>query len=391
MISRSDEQGVSVTILMPCLNEEATLEVCITKAFRWAAKAGLLAEVLVADNGSTDKSVDIAHRLGARVVNVTERGYGAALAGGVLAAQGRWIVMGDADDSYDFSQLDAFIKKLDEGYDLVMGNRFKGGIASGAMPWKNRYIGNPVLSFIGRALFGSPVGDFHCGLRAFTVTAFRKMDLRTSGMEFASEMVIKATLLGLSITEVPTTLSRDGRSRPPHLRPWRDGWRHLRFMLLFSPNPIFVWPGLGLFIACVAMFSATLVRPIKFGDIEFSSNSLFAFGATAIIGLIMFCTGLIVKMFAVREGLLPPRSASNYMLRGINVEITGAIGIILMLAGAAVGWDAILEWRALNFGITEFSVVSRLVALSSLLALGGGVLLSFAFVCGFLSLPTRKS
>jgi glycosyltransferase involved in cell wall biosynthesis len=227
---------MQLTILMPCLNEAETLALCINKANTWASHSGIQTEVLIADNGSTDGSQAIAASLGARVIPVQQRGYGSALSHGCMAAKGEWIIMGDSDDSYDFSNLDPFIQQLREGFDLVMGNRFLGGIVPGAMPWKNRYIGNPILTWVGRLLFKCPAKDFHCGLRGFRKDAFLRMDLRTTGMEFASEMVIKANLFGMCITEVPTTLSKDGRSRPPHLRPWRDGWRHLRFMLLFSPR-----------------------------------------------------------------------------------------------------------------------------------------------------------
>ena len=235
---------MKLTILMPCLNEAETLALCINKANAWALHSGIQTEVLIADNSSTDGSQAIAESLGARVIPVKQRGYGSALFYGCMVARGEWIIMGDADDSYDFSNLDSFIQKLREGFDLVMGNRFLGGIAPGAMPWKNRYIGNPILTWVGRLLFKCPAKDFHCGLRGFRKDAFLRMDLRTTGMEFASEMVIKANLFGMRIVEVSTTLSKDGRSRPPHLRPWRDGWRHLRFMLLFSPLWLFLYQGL---------------------------------------------------------------------------------------------------------------------------------------------------
>ena len=235
---------MQLTILMPCLNEAETLALCINKANAWALHSGIQTEVLIADNSSTDGSQAIAESLGARVIPVKQRGYGSALFYGCMVARGEWIIMGDADDSYDFSNLDSFIQKLREGFDLVMGNRFLGGIAPGAMPWKNRYIGNPILTWVGRLLFKCRAKDFHCGLRGFRKDAFLRMDLRTTGMEFASEMVIKANLFGMRIAEVPTTLSKDGRSRPPHLRPWRDGWRHLRFMLLFSPLWLFLYQGL---------------------------------------------------------------------------------------------------------------------------------------------------
>lgn len=252
---------MKLTILMPCLNEAETLETCIQKAHNWLSRTGTDGEVLIADNGSTDGSQAIARKNGARVVDVPIRGYGSALYYGCLDARGKYIIMGDSDDSYDFNHLDVFIQKLDAGFDLVMGNRFLGGIAPGAMPWKNRYIGNPVLSFIGRALFQCPAKDFHCGLRGVRKDAFLRMDLRTTGMEFASEMVIKANLFGMKIAEVPTTLSKDGRTRPPHLRPWRDGWRHLRFMMLFSPRWLFLIPGLILFLIGVIAYFLILNCP----------------------------------------------------------------------------------------------------------------------------------
>ena len=252
MSPESKARPIEVTIVMPCLNEAETLETCIRKAMGYLEHSGVSGEIVIGDNGSTDGSQQIALRCGARVVKVSMRGYGAALYGASLAARGKYIIMGDSDDSYDFSHLDPFVEKLREGYDLVMGNRFKGGIKPGAMPWKNRYIGNPILSTIGKILFHCPASDFHCGLRSYSKDAFTRMDLRTTGMEFASEMVIKATLSGMKITEVPTTLSPDGRTRPPHLRPYRDGWRHLRFMLLFSPNWLFLIPGLFLMMAGLA-------------------------------------------------------------------------------------------------------------------------------------------
>jgi glycosyltransferase involved in cell wall biosynthesis len=245
----AEQRACELTVLMPCLNEAATLGTCIAKARAFMARSGVSGEVVVADNGSTDGSQAIARANGARVVDVGVRGYGSALMGGMRAARGRFVVMGDSDDSYDFERLELFIDKLREGYDLVMGNRFRGGIEPGAMPTLHRYLGNPVLTTVGRLLFGSACGDFHCGLRGASRDAMLRLDLRAPGMEFASEMVVKATLAGLRITEVPTTLSPDGRNRPPHLRSWRDGWRHLRFLLLFSPRWLFLYPGFALFVA----------------------------------------------------------------------------------------------------------------------------------------------
>nr|WP_246873507.1 glycosyltransferase family 2 protein [Pantoea ananatis] len=277
---------------MPCLNEAETLHICITKALNWVKSRNLNAEILISDNGSTDGSQEIAKSLGARVVDAPLKGYGAALQFGIENAESEYIVMGDSDDSYDFSRLDMFYDKLHEGYDLVMGNRFAGGIDKGAMPWKNRYIGNPILSTIGKLLFKCESNDFHCGLRGFTKTAYMKMDLRTTGMEFASEMVIKANLLKLKIIEVPTTLSVDGRSRPPHLRPWRDGWRHLRFMMLFSPQWLFIIPGLVLMGLSLLVYLTLYSSEITIGSITFGSNTLIYASLGVALGLLSVFFGL---------------------------------------------------------------------------------------------------
>ena len=269
--------SVELTIVMPCLNEAETLEKCIVKARSFLERSGISGEVVIGDNGSTDGSIGIARRCGARVVDIPIRGYGAALNGAIIASRGKYCVMGDSDDSYDFSNLDLFVKELRAGADLVMGNRFLGGIEPGAMPWKNRYIGNPVLSGVGRFLFRAPAKDFHCGLRAFSRDAFLRMDLRTTGMEFASEMVIKATLMGMKIVEVPTTLSPDGRSRPPHLRPYRDGWRHLRFMLLFSPDWLFLYPGLVLMFAGLLLGAKLLASPVYINGVAFKRRYIDLF------------------------------------------------------------------------------------------------------------------
>src|ERR1700677_635997 len=255
---------LTVTILMPCLNEAETLAFCVRQAVTALRDNNVAGEVLVADNGSTDGSQQIATDEGARVVNVPTRGYGAALIAGIEAARGKYVLMADADASYHFEHLPRFLPKLDEGYDLVMGNRFSGSIEPGAMPPLHRYLGNPVLSSIGRIFFRIPVRDFHCGLRAFRRDPILALNLRTTGMEFASEMVVKSSLAGLRMTEVPTTLSPDGRSRPPHLRSWRDGWRHLRFLLLFSPRWLFFYPGLVTLAVGLALSAALLPGPLPF-------------------------------------------------------------------------------------------------------------------------------
>src|SRR5271165_6547534 len=273
-----------LTILMPCLNEAETVGRCVSKARAFLAQSGVAGEVLIADNGSTDGSQAIAASLGARVVPIASRGYGNALIGGIRAAHGRFVIMGDSDDSYDFSALGGFVEKLRAGYQLVMGNRFRGGIRPGAMPPLHRYLGNPVLTAIGRIFFRSPCGDFHCGLRGFDRAAILGLDLQASGMEFATEMVVKATVAKLRLIEVPTKISPDGRGRPPHLRSWRDGWRHLRFLLLFSPRSLFLYPGFGLFaIGCLAM-AWLLPQPRQLGSVGFDVHTLLYASLAVVVG-----------------------------------------------------------------------------------------------------------
>lgn len=381
---------MQLTILMPCLNEAETLATCIKKANKWIAESGVAAEVVIADNGSTDGSQDIAQSLGARVVPVKERGYGAALFHGSMAAAGEWIIMGDSDDSYDFSKLDAFVEKLKQGYDLVMGNRFLGGIAPGAMPWKNKYIGNPVLTWIGRLLFKCPAKDFHCGLRAFRKDAFLKMDLRTTGMEYASEMVIKATLFKMKIAEVPTTLSKDGRSRPPHLRPWRDGWRHLRFMLLFSPRWLFIIPGLTLALISLVIYLTLLAGPLKIGDVSFDVHTLFFAGAGIILGYLSFSFGVVARMFGIREGLLGEHAALEKVRTSPVLEIGGIAGLALIAFGLVSGGCALAEWGQQNFGALSSQGLLRQVSFATVLILSGGVTLMTSLLIGFLALPTKN-
>ena len=380
---------MQLTILMPCLNEAETLATCISKAKSWIDNSNIDAEIVIADNGSTDGSQAIAESLGARVVAVPQRGYGSALFHGSLAAQGQWIIMGDSDDSYDFSRLDFFIEKLKAGYDLVMGNRFLGGIAKGAMPWKNRYIGNPVLTWIGRLLFSCPAKDFHCGLRGFTKDAFLKMDLRTTGMEFASEMVIKANLMDMKIAEVPTTLSPDGRSRPPHLRPFRDGWRHLRFMFLFSPRWLFVVPGTALFVLSTIAFVALLLGPVNIGNINFDVHTLFYAEAGLILGYLALILGGLIRMFGMREGLLQEHETLEKLRASPVLEVGGLIGISLMIAGLLWGGQALVAWSEAQFGNLEPGALLRSISLSTTLIMTGGITLLGSLIMGFLTLPTR--
>lgn len=381
---------MQLTILMPCLNEAETLARCIEKANSWIRHSGIRAEVLIADNGSTDGSQAIAKSLGARVVAVAQRGYGSALFHGAMAAHGEWIIMGDSDDSYNFSNLDPFVEKLREGYDLVMGNRFLGGITPGAMPWKNRYIGNPILTWIGRLLFKCPAKDFHCGLRGFTKAAFLRMDLRTTGMEFASEMVIKANLFGMRIAEVPTTLDKDGRSRPPHLRPWRDGWRHLRFMLLFSPRWLFIIPGLLLLLPSTLAYGLLLNRPLQIGSLVFDIHTLFLAETGVVLGFLAITLGAIIRMIGIREGLLQEHALLEKLRTSPVIEIGGTLGILLILFGLFGALSGLHAWGAVNFGALEPGALLRTVSFSSLLVLLGGITLMTSLVMGFLALPTRE-
>src|SRR5690349_6704397 len=316
---KRDGHRIELSILMPCLNEAETLATCIKKAQKALEDLNVDGEVVVADNGSTDGSPDIAASLGARVVHVAEKGYGSALLGGIKAARGKYIIMGDADDSYDFTNLGPFLEKLRAGYELVMGNRFKGGIAPRAMPPLHKYLGNPVLTGIGRVFFRSPCGDFHCGLRGFSKAAIQRLDLRTRGMEFASETVVKASLHGLRITEVPTTLSVDGRSRPPHLNTWRDGWRHLRFLLLYSPRWLFLYPGLLLMLVGAVVSGWLLVGPRVVDGITFDIHTFLYAAMAIVIGYQTVIFAIFTKVFAITEGLLPEDPRLKTLFRYIKI------------------------------------------------------------------------
>ena len=375
---------------MPCLNEIETLPKCIAKAKEWASKANHQVQILIADNGSTDGSVEYALAQGIDVTNVMMRGYGAALFQGCTVAKGDWIIMGDSDDSYDFSNLTPFVEQLENGYELVMGNRFLGGIEDGAMPWKNRYIGNPVLTKIGKVLFSSKSNDFHCGIRAITKVGFNKLDLRTTGMEFASEMVIKATLLKLNICEVPTTLSKDGRSRPPHLRPWRDGWRHLKFMLMFSPDYLFLYPGYFTFIiSTIASCFIFINGKLKILNVEFSNNSLIYLSVLSILGLSSILFSFLVKSIGLRDGLFKVKHITK------GYEYLMEYGVILAFAfagfGVYLGQSAVSEWGG-NILKSDINMhLYREVALSAYLIAIGGVLFLFSLTAGFMSLPVRRA
>jgi glycosyltransferase involved in cell wall biosynthesis len=376
-----DSEPPDVSVVMPCLNERLTLGTCIKKAFAAMQQLGVRGEVVVADNGSTDGSQAIASELGARVISVKPAGYGSALRGGILAARGKFVVMGDSDDSYDFTQIGAFISKLDEGYDLVMGNRFHGGILPGAMPFLHRFLGNPGLSWLGRLFFNCPVGDFQCGLRAFRRDSIEELNLRTLGMEFSTEMVVKATLFNLRIAEIPTVLSPDGRDRPPHLRTWRDGWRYLRFLLLYSPRWLFLYPGAVLFVLGVAVCTWLLPGPRTIGKVTFDYHTLL-FGAMSIlIGFQSVNFAAFSKIFATTEGLLPEDPRLSRMYRYITLEVGLVLGTLLVLTGAGMWVFGLNSWQAHHFGLLDPDRTLRIVIPGFVsLTLGVQIILSSFFI-----------
>ena len=337
---------IELSIVMPCLDEAETIGRCIAKARAFLTNHSVAGEIVVADNGSTDGSQALARAHGARVVEVVERGYGSALMAGIHAARGTYVIIGDSDDSYDFSALNGFLDRLREGHDLVMGNRFAGGIAPGAMPALHRYLGNPVLSALGRAFFRSPCRDFHCGLRGFRRDAILALDLQAPGMEFASEMVVKATIRGLAITEVPTTLSPDGRGRPSHLRSWRDGWRHLRFLLLFSPRWLFFYPGCLLFLSGLAAMAWLLPAPRRIGAVAFDIHTLFYASLAVVVGFQSMLFWMFGRIYGAREGIVP----SDPWFRSIAGVFTLEAGLIsgaaMLLGGIALGYYALGSWNS---------------------------------------------
>ena len=370
------QADLELTILMPCLNEAETLGVCVRKALGYLRRSGIAGEVLVADNGSTDGSQAIAEGFGARVVAVAERGYGAALIAGIAAARGRFVIMGDSDDSYDFTDLDSFVTKLRDGFALVMGNRFRGGIRPGAMPKLHRYLGNPVLSTIGRVFFGAPVRDFHCGLRGFDREAIRALDLRAPGMEFASEMVVKATVKGLSITEVPTTLSPDGRSRPPHLRSWRDGWRHLRFLLVFCPRWLFLYPGAVLFLAGLGAMALLLPGPLRLGGVTFDVHTLLYGAGAMIMGFQAVQFWAFAQLYGAQQGVVPEEKRLAALLARFGLEPALIVAGLLVLAGLGLGVAAVAIWGAQRFGPLEGMGAMRM-AIASVTSMVLGLQMAF--------------
>ncbi|MGH3191192.1 MAG: glycosyltransferase family 2 protein [Streptosporangiaceae bacterium] len=359
--THKETNDVELTVVMPCLNEAETVATCVRKAMGFLAESGISGEVVVADNGSTDGSQQLAEAQGARVVPVSEKGYGNALMGGIQAAQGKYIIMGDADDSYDFTNLMPFVDELRKGADLVMGNRFAGGIAPGAMPPLHRYLGNPVLSFIGRLFFRSKIGDFHCGLRGFNTGSVMALGLQATGMEFASELVVKSALAGQHVTEVPTTLAKDGRSRPPHLHTWRDGWRHLRFLLLFSPRWLFFLPGLFLLVAGLVIGGIVAPHPFKVGSVTFDVDTLVGASAMVVIGFQSVLFWLFTQVYAGSEGFLPEEPKVQRLLARLSLERGLILGAAIGVAGLAGLIFSVAYWHGKGFHQLNYEHSLRLM------------------------------
>jgi glycosyltransferase involved in cell wall biosynthesis len=362
---------MELTILMPCLDEAATVSRCVAKARAFLERASIAGEVLIADNGSTDDSPRLAEAAGARVVYAARRGYGAALRAGIEAARGRYVIIGDADDSYDFGRLELFVEKLRAGYPLVMGNRFKGGIRPGAMPALHRYLGNPVLSFVGRLLFRTGVGDFHCGLRGFDRERALSLRLQTPGMEFASELVVKAALAGWRIAEVPTTLSPDGRGRPSHLRTWRDGWRHLRFLLLFSPRWLFLYPGLALLGVGTILTGMLYFAPLRIASAGLDVHTMLYASAAAVLGMQLCLFSLFARISAQNAGLLPRHERLERVLAALSLERGLSLGLGIALTGFLWSAAAFWQWRDSGFGALDPRVVMRDTIPAAALMIGG--------------------
>jgi glycosyltransferase involved in cell wall biosynthesis len=372
---------VELSVVMPCLNESRTLGTCINKARAIIERLGIHGEVIVADNGSTDGSQAIAEGLGARIVPIATRGYGSALRGGIAAARGEYVVMGDSDDSYDFSQLGEFVYKLKEGYDLVMGNRFQGGIRPKAMPFLHRFLGNPVLSWLGRLFFGCSVGDFQCGLRGFRKDAIDRLELQTTGMEFSTEMVVKATLFNLRVTEIPTILSRDGRDRSPHLRTWRDGWRYLRFLLLYSPRWLFLYPGIVLLSLGSGIGAWLLPGPRTVGSLTFDYHTLLFAAMAILIGFESVNFAVFSRMFAASEGLLPEDLWLSRLYRYVTLEVGLLVGALLILVGAGMWVLGLSFWQSHHFGPLDPEKSLRIVIPAFVsLTLGIQIVLSSFFM-----------
>jgi glycosyltransferase involved in cell wall biosynthesis len=379
-----------LTILMPCLNEEKTLANCIQKAKTVMAVNKINGEILIADNGSTDRSVEISKEFGARVVIIPTKGYGAALMGGIIASNSDFIVMGDADESYDYLAIMPFVEELRKGADLVMGDRFKGGIKPGAMPFSHKYIGNPVLSFLGRLLFRTDVRDFHSGLRGFRKESILNLSLQTTGMEFASEMVVKSVIHGYKIAEVPIILYPDGRDRPPHLRTWRDGWRHLRFLMLYAPNWIFLYPGLLELIIGMVISVILLTGPKTIGTITFDIDTLLYASIAILIGLQSITFSLFTKVYAMNEGLIPGDPLIHKAKEHVNLEKGLAVGVCIFVLGLAGSIFALSYWKSREFGVLNPSISMRIAIPGAVLMTSGIMVTLSSFFMSILTLNHKK-
>ncbi len=384
------DSHLELSIVLPCLNEVRTLPKCLHKAFDFLSKNSIAGEVIVADNGSDDGSPQLAKAMGAKVVHVDERGYGAALAGGIAAASGRYIIMADADDSYDLSALMPIFAKLSAGYEMVVGNRFQGGIQKGAMPFLNRYLGNPVLSFLGRLFFRIPINDFHCGVRGFTREAIQKLDLRTTGMEYASEMIVRAAMHNLRMAEVPVALWPDGRGRKPHLQPWRDGWRHLRFMLLYSPRWLYLYPGIAMIVVGLVIAALLLPGPIQIADgVGLDVHTLIVGAMSLLAGVQSITFGLIARAYAMHNDIIPRSSRYEKWLSGLTLERMLVLGGVLIVLGIiAVLWAA-KRWTSVNFGALDYRDVMRLMIVAVTFIVGGIQLGFAAFMLGVMQIKHR--
>ena len=387
-MSENNDFQYELTILMPCLNEAETLETCIHKAQTFLKENNVNGEVLIADNGSTDGSQDIARRNGARVVDVPTKGYGAALIGGCNAALGKYVIMGDSDDSYDFLNLMPFLEKLREGYDLVMGNRFKGGIEKGAMPFSHRYIGNPVLSFIGRLFYPSKIGDFHCGLRGYNTERMRSIDLRTTGMEYASEMVVKSTLNNFQITEVPTTLKKDGRSHAPHLSTMKDGWRHLKFLLMHSPKWLFLYPGIFLSVLGIVLMGILIAGPLTIGKVTFDFQTLLYSSAMLLLGVNMMLFSAYTNTYAQTTGFIPTKERKRSK-RFFTVEKGIIFGILLFVLGIVASIISVNVWSKSSFGALNATETMRIIIPAFTCIVLGAQLIFASFFIGILQIKHK--
>lgn len=385
--SAADE--IELSVVMPCLNERLTVGSCVHAALGTLRAAGIAGEVIVADNGSTDGSPEIAAAEGARVVSVAAKGYGNALIGGIMAARGTYVLMADADGSYELEHIPRFLEQLRAGKDLVVGNRFRGGIERGAMPPLHRYLGNPVLTGLGRLFFNSPCGDFHCGMRAFRRDSFLRMDIRSTGMEFASEMVVKASLLGMQVGEAPTSLRPDGRNRRPHLRTWRDGWRHLRFLLMYSPRWLFLYPGMALIAAGAAGCAWLLPGPKVIDGVEFDIHTLLYAFVAVLLGFQLVAFAVFTKVFAISEGLLPEDPRMARIFRYVTLETGLVVGGLMVLLGIAGSIFAVFGWAKLGFGNLDPQHMLRVV-MPSVFALTLGIQIFFSsFLLSILGINRR--